>query len=842
MGLDAQSIKDDLFKQSSTQAGMQSKTPSFEPEMRVRIKDLFSKNVNAVLGSGGSQLQIPAMVLDKSRKQAGDNGLMSVNIQREMGVVAGNSATMVFANFTGKLYRSDLKQAKKGPAQLNRANTGAVQLAPTVEEETLNVIPSPQAPTPAADGILTPKVAIYLKGVIANGLMGADLATERQQLITDLRAELRNEPAASVDITDFKQSTRDKLIRLMRNELMFDKMAPIEIDMKDAKGRWFGVFTGFISEVEDTMAPGEIPAVSVTCLDKMALFARTLAVIQQVLAPAAILSTNAEGLTFDRKALIANDRLDSKLIWQVFELLVKVANATFTAQGYYSAVGDAGQAGPEVALLDEFTDEEYGLMFPSHIRAGLNPELVGPAARVTPLLQQGKQDNTRFWDFNKQLLALGPLQTKGRNRHVRLFRLWTLPNLTFDKQPTRIQSAGSGNKVAAAPQFLNWGDYRGLNPYWPFQTMEGGIWGSRFERYLHGASGIEIFPGALNEGAKGDFSVPFRESGLAMFDQAFRPLAGGTSFPAPIAKFATLVLRTMWTQFMNSTAPAIDKLANMEQATFTNIYTTGLGDLVFALPRWNQVPLPDVDSIEAGPDTTLDNVSDTEAEDLGLDRHDYFHGREYIMSDFGIVSRKIASTEDGKFDKVLAQGIHDLLGTVVPPNLAPLLTLGGSLGTNEFQAMFGDRTMTVQQAFPVTNVDDVKVLAHYAAAVKTMLSMRSNTLDIVYRLPRPVELGRTVFLPDNCYLYYVTGINRSWRIGEEYTESYHAEYGHPVWYHLPIPWVTRANDFQQSVQDLKNTAAAPPASPIQQPSPSGPTEPAFVQQAITGDPLLVQGS
>jgi hypothetical protein len=415
--------------------------------------------------------------------------------------------------------------------------------------------------------------------------------------------------------------------------------------------------------------------------------------------------------------------------------------------------------------------------------------------------------------------------------------------------------------VGSVDQFLNFGDYRGFSPYWPFQTTDAWLNKPGAAELTLGQK--PVFPGVTttlatasqsfglgtdSSGKTGDFVVPFRESGIAMFDQTLNPLPG-SGLPTGIGRFMNAVLRTAWTNFMNGSAPSIDKLATIEQVTFTNIYTTGLGDLVVALPRWNQCPLPDVDSIEAGPDYTLVEGDSVVAN--ALDRQDYFHGREYVMSDFGIVSRRTSDSEEGKYDRVLAQGSLDFL---TPPQefIQTSGLLGSSLGTDEFQALFGDRTLTVNQAFPtdtdIPNLDQAQLLNNYCSAVKTMLMAKPKVLDITYRIPRPLELGRTVFLPDNCYLYYITGINRSWRIGEEYMESYHCEYGHPMWYHLPIPWVTRVNEIQPSINQAAATAI-PPRVPTVAQTPSynvapgsaaaisGPAAPGNVVGIINSTPL-----
>jgi len=258
-----------------------------------------------------------------------------------------------------------------------------------------------------------------------------------------------------------------------------------------------------------------------------------------------------------------------------------------------------------------------------------------------------------------------------------------------------------------------------------------------------------------------------------------------------------------------------DKLANLEQATYSPMYTDGSGNLIYALPRWNQAPNVNEDSFSASEDKVLALDLLTESDDLAelselLDFKDFFHGREYVMSDFGIVSRRIYKTEEGKFDRVFAQATQDLglFGDIGENFKAYVGQLGGAIGSEGFQALFGDRQHTISQAYPLdfTAINQQELLAHIASHVKMVMNFRPNTLDISYKMPRPVELGKTVLLPDNMWLYYVTGITRSWEIGQQYVESYHCEYGHPLWTILPIPWMTRINDAVNSTLRLREEA------------------------------------
>src|SRR5579883_2854587 len=87
---------------ASSLAGLS--TPGYSPRVRIRIKDMFSKNVNSVLGKPGPQLKIPALTLDKTA-QVGtpDSPLLAMDVVRHMGVTGGNTATLTFSNKDGAL-------------------------------------------------------------------------------------------------------------------------------------------------------------------------------------------------------------------------------------------------------------------------------------------------------------------------------------------------------------------------------------------------------------------------------------------------------------------------------------------------------------------------------------------------------------------------------------------------------------------------------------------------------------------------------------------------------------------------------------------------------------------
>lgn len=809
---------------------------SFIPSMRMRVKDYFT----STLSNSGSQLKLPSMLLSNRKDGSGDSGLESLSVNRQMGVTAQNSATLVFANKVGKLYRSPGK--------------------PTLDEETLtpNLVNGPASPdlAPLRKTSISrdPLVVEYLQDVIRQGLMKSDIALERQDLIAKIKSQSKDLGWPSWTSAPVSSGLADAIARLMQVNLIFDLMAPVEIDMQDAKGRWFGAFTGMITAIEDSYSVGEVPSISITCMDKMSVFGRSLATIQATLAPESLYATDAEKVNnasnINKSTAYLADNLSNKKIWEVFYQLAQVANATFTAQGYYAALLNAEQIDPAFKdTVGKFTSEEYGPTLPSFIRTASRDQnknllvLMGINNTTVAAKKRSLKEQTRFWNFLSSVRTSGK---GGRDDHARLWKLWTFPNRYPDKtaikktleftlnpdllipapsnfvqtgappspslavfnvlnpslgsidpvnRPVVVPHADSPTKIGKTIDYLSYCDYRGLSNYWPFSKANGAILGSADE--------LKRFPGANQPGVTGDMAIPFRDTGIAMFDNIFKPFAeAGTE---TILKFATNSLRSNYNNFMNVSAPAADKLSAIEQATFANIYTTGLGDLIMALPRWNQAPLTDADSCVAGPDSMLASHGYTADEKKFLST-DFFHGREYIMSDFGLVQRRISHSDEGKWDRVLAQGTFDWIGNPVPGDAGRLIDMGGSLGSPKFQGFYGDRTFQASQAFPIKSEQGVvvkDVLEHFASSIKIIQNLRPSVLDITYKIPRPIELGKNVFLPDDCNLYYITNINRNWTVGQDYTETYHGEYGHPVWFPMPAPWITLVNTDEAS---LKKTA------------------------------------
>jgi hypothetical protein len=816
MGEGAKDLYNDLFKSPPALAGMDAQ--GFVPEMRVRVMDPFSSKVNATVGDPSPIIAIPSMSLDKNKNEAGDAGLLSVSITRARGVGTGNQATLTFANKNGMLYRRNAGQGD----------------VPTLDEETLLEKGRPTLPK---------AVVTYLARVANKNLIGADINPERQQAILDFRSEVRRLGGKDPFQSDALLKALDRIIR---TDVLFEEMAPIEIDMKDVKGRWFGVFTGFISSVQDEYTPGQVPHVTVVALDKMSLLAKSYVIVQRTLLDLSK-KTKSEKIAgrVPEPNLKDSDRYALFQGPKVFEALVQQVNATFTAQGYFQMLAEGGPQYSGGGTPDgiSFLSEIYNC-HPTWIRAGVSPDgTTSATTRVTNLAEKSnkvtsvhvggsnsvEETPTRFWTFRAGVMSNAAL---GKDdvllKHARPFRIWTFPNRVgslpvpapdVDENGVKTEfKVGKDGKLDPSAVHLSWQDYRGLSTYWPFHTIDSSGWGTSDERKPFPQVGFKdsdsLFARSFDKAFKTDLgtsdaSVPFRLSGIAQFDQIFYPIRngapGGRTFPTIVTKTAQAVLRSSWFQVLNSNVPVTEKMANLEQATLMDIYTNGLGDLVFAAPRWNQVPVPEFDSIEAGPDFTL--LSDSEAAVLGVDRKDLYHGREYILSDFGLTSRTLNRTEDGKVDRVSVQGLTDYLQ--MGPIYQQTQMMGQSVGLDTFQALYGNRDFAVQQAVPL----DGRVLGpalktqleHFASAVKTNLTFRGNTLDVTYKIPRPVELCRTVLLPDNFWLYYVTSITRSWSVGQDYQESYHCEYGHPVWYHLPIPWVTLVNDVARSLEDLQNT-------------------------------------
>ena len=874
---------------------------SFTPKVRVRIRDFFSNKFPT------SSVAIPAVALG-AEGRANDAGLLSVSVSRKLGVSAGGSASLVFANKLGAIYRGFsvpepgqkkfFSPTKPPGAELDEKSK------PTLEEQFFGIEPSaahrdmflPQNSTRPN------QVVEYIRDVIERGHVRSDIAIERQEILRELKTGFFQ---GLFNKTILSPKLAELLLQYVRMDLMFEMMAPVEVDLQDMNERYFGIFTGHISSVEDEFAVGNMPQVKLSCFDKMSLFAKTFVVVQAMVhGNVNVAQTNVEQEARGREnPSIYQDKFQDFANWEAFSELVRAINNVYSMQGHLDVLGEQLTPGEDfTSAAGAFSSEELFGASPLTLMAGLDldkndalgdiltrsanfkqiidkrDEIVLVADRVVAgnFIQKILSDREKRLSesaLRKELAKLGAAFTKdhrffvidkkklfaamsksdveklltgkpdkrGRNiippriKHAFLFRMWSLPNFVrIAKDSDQAAVVSTFEKAATLNPHFNFFDYRGLSPYWPYQNgpepektefrTSQGVFKSTpvplatqpTDKELRGLFEFdrEEFKPFFNNDIP-DNDVPFRVTGLAQFDKAFLGLDQRTR---DATRALNKHLRTQFATFLNNQASGASKLQQLETKTHCHMYTTGLGDLIYKLPRWNNVPRLEYDSFEAPADFVLDGVLD-DSETSIASLTELYHGREYVMSDFGLVSRRLYKTEEGKIARLFIQATVDyklgeafaqLQGGQFNP------TFDGSVMGEEFQALFGNRDATASVAIPIDKalLNNRKVLEHLAQNLLTIMNFQSYTGDFVYKVPRPIELAKTVFSPDNSYLYYVTALSYTWRMGSEFSQSVHGEYGHPLWASLPVPWLTKLEDLNGTTIVLrKSVNEAKKASP-----------------------------
>jgi len=764
---------------------------SFIPRVRLRVRDFFSAKPQ------GESVVIPSIALGADGR-ANDAGLLGLDVSRRLGAQGSGSASVVFANKLGAMYRS---QRQKN--------------LPTIEEQYFGIPTDRRA---AADqhfrtgvgGRNSNKVAEYMRDVIQQGFVRSDIAIERQEIIRELNSGVL-QGLFRGGLLGSDQA--DLLLEFMRIDLLYEMMAPIEIDLQDLNERYFGIFTGHVSSVEDSYEVGAMPQVRLSCYDKMSLFAKTFVVTRAVLQGIEnVAPTNVDLLTRGTEApSIYDDKFSEFVNWEVFVSLVQTINQVYTLQGHLQTIqGFLTSDDPFTNSVARFVSEELSGT-PAELMAALDEgkvdDLRGILEQEFVTLENSFVKDGRLFsvnrdsikrayksaDFDKLLSGKrSPKDPKNlitpRLKHSFLYRLWSLPN---------FRKLGVNDDGTALPALLPsrsaetaFSDYKGLSNYWPNQNS--------FVQNVRARGFLELAKSKFSqlEADVEDKDVPFRVTGIAQFDNKFLGLAADEK---SIAQTISKALRVQYDQFLNNLAQASQKLAQVESKSHCHIYTDGLGNLIYKLPRWNNVPLLDKSTFEAGPDSVLAELNEADEEVGKLTES--FHGREYIMSDFGLISRKLYKTEEGKIARFFIQGTTDFQveAAFSGHEGAPFNpTFDGSVMSPEFQALFGNRDAMSQIAIPLTKALELnrKTLEHLAQNLLIIMNFQSYTGDFVYKIPRPIELAKTVFSPENSYLYYVTSLSYAWRAGKEFNQSVHGEYGHPIWSFLPVPWMTKLQFLQ----------------------------------------------
>lgn len=289
-------------------------------------------------------------------------------------------------------------------------------------------------------------------------------------------------------------------------------------------------------------------------------------------------------------------------------------------------------------------------------------------------------------------------------------------------------------------------------------------------------------------------------------------------------------------------------------ATFYDVFFDPNGNLVYQIPRYNNLPgdyavnfekrrvvqgqvpsatnpayapLPtSSSSLEvpettvatygekmkaAGPYTHFDFAPDSDQAQNFAQR---FHGNGYVITDIGIRSWNLSSSEEAIVTDVEVPAGYILINEK-SQTLTPLARTGRVPLDNvrHLQARFGHRYLKTQQIVIPKEFDQAPtlkaVLDAFALALLNQINGKAVGGTLGLHARPDLDIGRTIFLVERQHLFYLLGVEQTVRYGKSAGTTLTLGYGHDIGQQIPNPWVAVRNVIGS---DRPNADAATPGA------------------------------
>lgn len=569
----------------------------------------------------------------------------------------------------------------------------------------------------------------FFRSLFLNDNTWREQNTEREALLAELLS-----PSATLSGGVFASH----LERIYRTTLLIEFRAQVDVDIQDSRGFWFPAFTGFVKSIGDLDAVESVPMLDIQCSDFMNFFSWAQFPVLQALKPRQDSNTTIllKSLIPQSKQQAFSSVLASKTDQQIMDLMVRVVNTSFTMEG-------------ALETAKKLISPAYAKFRLDRMAAPLMRARANQAGSDSTLMDQGLASVLNQTNPSSTL-SPGPV-TPYFNRADQFFvqgKLCRRANTTTDP------GLDSRFFVSEDETFVG-------------EQLKGPLQHLQLEKVWDGPA---VFLGTS------ECIAP----SLVQNPKVFR---AGMPYVRDFLDLGTLEviqqsIRTNWNIFFNEISPPMEIIGNLLPRTHADFYCTGAGWLVYKYPRLNSVPNVALSPFE-------DDVVTTEELGgiKGQTPNELFHGKEYVMRDYS--SRRFNMTEQGRYTRSVVAGDVNFVPALGAPNVRDPSS-GLSFVPRHLLAAMGERTLNTTEVLRTLDKDALKQVA---STLLTYNNVSVNTAEFNYDIILPWEIGKTVYVPEIDFIYYLNSLSINYNQGSRVATTLTCRHGHPRRMVVPIPWL-----------------------------------------------------
>lgn len=216
-------------------------------------------------------------------------------------------------------------------------------------------------------------------------------------------------------------------------------------------------------------------------------------------------------------------------------------------------------------------------------------------------------------------------------------------------------------------------------------------------------------------------------------------------------------------------------------------YCDAKGNLIYQKTRYDDFPGSEREtnydeadqSISLPMRDEIGQYSKNDRQSIGM----RFHGRNYIIGNESLISRRINKSDTNIVTHVLVPPVINNLTTA--PELTKYAT-GVAFADPDITRRFGLRLHYAQQL--VLGSWNKLLPQILAEGIVRKLNSTIETCDVNLNMRPDLQLGRTMYLMERRRLFFITGVRNSLTWGKRHDTSLTGEYGHHPYEPILDPW------------------------------------------------------